>query len=50
MQQLGPGQEVILTAEEVCRTFKKINRRKAAGPDKITGRVLKECKTELSLV
>ncbi len=47
-QKLEPGQGV--TAEEVCLTFKRINRKKAAGPDRLTGRVLKEYREQLSFV
>lgn len=49
-QQLDCGQPLVITAEEVCRTFKKINPRKAVGPDRIRGRVLKECREKLSPV
>ncbi len=48
-QQLKLGQEVIITAG-VCQTFKGINTKKAAGPDRLTARALKECREELSFV
>ncbi len=50
VQQLGPGQNVIITAEQVCPTFKRINIRKAAGPDRLTGRVRKACREELGFI
>ncbi len=49
-QQFNVGQRVIITSEEVCRTFKRVNTRKAAGPDRIIGRVLRECREELSVI
>lgn len=49
-RQLNVGQEVIITSEEVCRTLKRVNTRKSVGPDRITGRILKECRKELSII
>ncbi|KAI3352293.1 hypothetical protein L3Q82_005272 [Scortum barcoo] len=43
-----PGEEV--TAAEVRRTLQRINPRKAAGPDNISGRVLKGCAYQLTEV
>lgn len=43
-------QEVIVKPEKVCWSFKRDNTRKAAGPDRITGRVLKEYGEELSIM
>ena len=49
-QQLDPGHEVIITEEEVRRAFNRTNTRKSAGPDRLAGRILKECREELSFV
>lgn len=46
-QQLDPGREVIITVEEVCCIFKQIKIKKTAGSDRLTGRVLKECREPL---
>ncbi|KAF7646736.1 hypothetical protein LDENG_00183380 [Lucifuga dentata] len=37
-----------VSAEDVKRTLQRINPRKAAGPDNIPGRVLRDCAHELS--
>ncbi|KAI3352931.1 hypothetical protein L3Q82_019494 [Scortum barcoo] len=44
-----PGEEPLrVTAAEVRRTLQRINPRKAAGPDNISGRVLKGCAYQLT--
>ncbi|KAI3374185.1 hypothetical protein L3Q82_006042 [Scortum barcoo] len=46
-----PGEEPLrVTAAEVRRTLQRINPRKAAGPDNISGRVLKGCAYQLTEV
>ena len=46
-----PGEEPLsVTAAEVRRTLLRINPRKAAGPDNISGRVLKGCADQLAVV
>ncbi|KAI3375920.1 hypothetical protein L3Q82_003777 [Scortum barcoo] len=48
---LPPGEEPLrVTAAEVRRTLQRINPRKAAGPDNISGRVLKGCAYQLTEV
>ena len=41
---------VVISPADTRRTLAKINPRKAAGPDNIPGRVLKDCAAELSVV
>ncbi|KAI3358026.1 hypothetical protein L3Q82_003047 [Scortum barcoo] len=49
--QIRPGEEPLrVTAAEVRRTLQRINPRKAAGPDNISGRVLKGCAYQLTEV
>ena len=44
-----PGEQVItLSPDSVRRTLRRINARKAPGPDNIPGRVLKDCAAELT--
>ncbi|KAI3374499.1 hypothetical protein L3Q82_006318 [Scortum barcoo] len=46
-----PGEEPLrVTAAEVRKTLQRINPRKAAGPDNISGRVLKGCAYQLTEV
>lgn len=48
---LHPGElPFSVSAEDVRRTLLRINTRKAAGPDNIPGRVLKDCAHELAEV
>ncbi len=45
----SPGEEPLsVTPAEVRRTLQRINPRKAAGPDNIPGRVLRDCVHQLS--
>ncbi|KAK1806971.1 hypothetical protein P4O66_005464, partial [Electrophorus voltai] len=41
---------LIITENDVRRVFKRVNTRKAVGPDSICGRVLKACADQLALV
>lgn len=41
---------ITITEEEVCSTFARINPRKAAGPDRICGTVLKTCAAQLGYI
>ena len=41
---------VMLSIADVCKTFKQVNIHKAAGPDGLSGHVLKACADQLSSV
>jgi hypothetical protein len=47
---LPHGDRIILSEREVTDIFSRLNVRKAAGPDKIQGRVLKQCCCQLSYI
>ena len=43
-----PAERVIIDENEVCKTLSKINTGKSPGPDKLGGKVLKECRLQLA--
>lgn len=47
---LKPENEIVISEEKVASLFKKVNIRKAAGPDAICGRTLRPCADQLSEV
>ena len=49
-EQFGSSESITITEEEVRRILKRIDPRKAPGPDGIRGYVLKECREQLSPV
>ncbi len=47
-RQRSENRVITVTEDEVRRAFKRVNVRKAAGPDGITGRVLRTCADQLA--
>lgn len=48
IQLLGDDEPLLITEQQVVKTFNKINIRKASGPDGLRGVVLKECSQQLA--
>ncbi len=47
-RQSSDNHVITVSEDEVCRALKRVNVRKAAGPDGITGRVLRSCADQLA--
>ncbi len=47
-RQRSDNHVITVSGDEVCRALKRVNVRKAAGPDGITGRVLRSCADQLA--
>ncbi|WP_213087174.1 hypothetical protein, partial [Chitinophaga agrisoli] len=50
VERARPDTAFIIFEHEVRTAFKRVNTRKAAGPDGITGRILKSCADQLAPV
>ena len=48
IQSMPSNEFLEISEEQVINSFKKINIRKASGPDGLTGIVLKECRLQLA--
>ncbi|KAK3534953.1 hypothetical protein QTP70_002045 [Hemibagrus guttatus] len=49
-ENANTGNAFIISEHDVRRAFRRVNTRKAAGPDRISGRVLKSCADQLAPV